>query len=54
MNEQLINAKNINVFVIFLFLFSFVPFSFSQNDESSEVGMLIEEVKKKRQKRLWS
>src|SRR3990172_75385 len=40
MNEQLINAKNINVFVIFLFLFSFVPFAFSQNDESSEVGMI--------------
>src|SRR3989339_1751794 len=40
MNEQLINAKNINLFVIFLFLFSFVPFAFSQNDESSEVGMI--------------
>lgn len=40
MNGQLINAKNINVFVIFLFLFSFVPFAFSQNDESSEVGMI--------------
>ena len=40
MNEQLINAKNINLFVIFLFLFSFVPFAFSQNDESPEVGMI--------------
>ena len=40
MNEQLINAKNINLFVIFLFLFSFVPFAFSQNVVSSEVGMI--------------